>query len=173
MWSRGGRGGKGEGGGEGGRRKLLVGLLVALVASGLTGCRTDAAKAEVFITRDGKVVLETPPREKGETIIRVENNNPSKKRVVLLQLDEGQDPATLPVVDDRVPVGKASDLEHRGDGYRVVEQLDTMRPYYGGDQRPVAVLHTYLRSGSYVLLSNLPGDYRKGFWTEFQVGDAA
>ena len=156
-------------------RRLLAGGLVAVLAvSSLTGCRTDAAKTKVFVTRDGKVVLEPPPREKGETILRIENNNPAKKRMVLLELEEGQDPAALPVNDvDIVPMGEPSDLEHRGDGYRVVDKLDTLRPYYGGDQRPVSTLHTYLREGSYVLLSNLSGDYRKGFWTSFQIGESA
>jgi hypothetical protein len=156
------------------KRLAWLVVLAVFACGSLTGCRTDAAKAQVFITRDGKVVIESAPDKKGETIIRVENNNPAKKRVVLLQLDEGQDPAALPVDDDGVvPVGKASDLEHEGEGYTVVEKVDTMRPYFGGDQRPVVVLHTYLREGSYVLLSNLPGDYAKGFWTKFDVGGDA
>ena len=153
------------------RRAGVIGLLLVLTSVPLSACRLDAAKSKVFITRDGKVVLEPAPTKKGESILRIENNNATKKRVVLLRLDDGQDPATLPVDDTGVvPVGGPADLEHDGDGYQVVDKLDTMRPYYGGDQRPVVVLHTYLRSGRYVLLSNLPGDYRRGVWAQFQVG---
>jgi hypothetical protein len=145
-------------------------LVVAALASTLSGCRTDAAKTKAFITRDGKVVLQPAPSNKGETIFRIENDSPAKRQVVLVHLEDGQDPAALPVNDHGVvPVGKPSDLEHHGDGYVVVEKLDSMRPYYGGDQRIVTTMHTYLRRGSYVLLSNLPGDYAKGLWTHFTV----
>jgi hypothetical protein len=156
------------------RRTLTVAVIAALLAAGLSGCRIDAAKAKAFITRDGKVVLEPAPKSKGETIFRIENNSPAKRQVVLVELDDGQDPAALPV-DSRgiVPTGKPSDIEHRGDGYRVVEKLDSMRPYYGGDARIVTTMHTYLRAGRYVLLSNLPGDYGKGLWTTFTVGASA
>jgi hypothetical protein len=156
------------------RKTLVVAVLAATLATTLTGCRTDAAKSKAFITRDGKVVLQPSPKAKGETIIRIENDSPSRRQVVLVHLDEGQDAAALPINDDGVlPVGKPSDLEHRGDGYRVVEKLDGMRPYYGGDQRIVTTMHTYLRPGSYVLMSNLPGDYAKGVWTQFTVGGSS
>jgi len=154
------------------RRAWALGLAV-LLSLGVSGCRTDAAKTKAYVTRDGKVVLEPAPRTKGETIIRIENNSPGKRQLVLVLLDEGQDPALLGTVGDVVPMGKPSDIEYRGDGYRVVEKLEDMRPYYGGDQRVVTTLHTYLRNGSYVLMSNLPGDYAKGLWVPFRIGGSA
>ena len=155
------------------RRAAALGLAV-LLSAGVSGCRTDAAKTKAYITRDGKVVLEPAPHAKGETIFRIENNSPFKHQVVLLLLDAAQDPAALPTDSrDVVPTGKPSDIEHHGSGYRVVEKLDGMRAYYGGDQRIVTTMHTYLRNGSYVLMSNLPGDYKKGLWVQFRVGGSS
>jgi len=153
-------------------RKALAVLVVAgLVTGSLTSCRTDAHKAKAFVTRDNKVVLEPAPSDKGETIIRIENNSPAKRQMVLLLLDDGVFPQGLPVDDGIVPTGKPSDVEHEGDGYRVVEKGEDMRPYFGGDQRPVTTMHTYLRPGTYVLTSNLAGDYAKGLWASFTVKD--
>ena len=154
-------------------RRLVALAAVALLVPGITGCRTDAHKTKAFVTRENKVVLEPAPSDKGETIIRIENNSPAKRQMVLLLLEDGTSPEALPVDDGIVPTGKPSDVEHEGDGYRVVEKLDDMRPYYGGDQRPVTTLHTYLRPGSYVLMSNLPGDYAKGLWAEFTVKETS
>ena len=153
------------------RRAALAAALLVLPVAMTTGCRTDAQRSGVFITRDGRVVLQPAPGDKGETILTVENDDDAKHRVVLVRLARGGDPAALPVGDDGVlPVGRPSDTEYRGDGYQVVEKLDTMRAFYGGDRRIKAVVHTYLDEGSYVLLSNLPGDYAKGVWTSFTIG---
>jgi len=151
------------------KRLVLLVLLTATVCS-TTGCVTDAQKSRAFITRAGTIVLEPPPAGKGETILRIENNDAAEHKLVLLRLEAGVEPTQLPLVDGVLPVGDPGDLEYDGDGYRVVEKLDTMRPYYGGDQRVVKTVHTYLGAGDYVLMSNLPGDFGKGVWTKFSVG---
>jgi hypothetical protein len=153
------------------RRPALAAGLALLCLTSTTACRTDAARSEAFITRDGRVVLQPVPAEKGETILRVENDDDARHRVVLVRLEPGTDPAHLPLGDDGVlPVGRPSDTEYAGQGYQVVEKLDTMRAFYGGDRRIRTIVHTYLDAGSYVLLSNLPGDYAKGVWATFTIG---
>ena len=153
-----------------GRRRASVLLIGAVVAACLSACSTDAQRTKVFITRAGKVVVDPTPRHKGETILRIENDDAAKHRIVLLKLDNGVSAVSLPVVNDMVPIGKAGDLEFRGHGYRVVEKLETMRAFYGGDNRIVTTLHTYLGSGVYVLMSDLPGDFSRGVWTQFTIG---
>jgi hypothetical protein len=152
------------------RRLGAVAIAGVLAASTLSGCSTDAQRSKVFITRASKVVLEPAPHHKGETIFRIENDDAAKHRVVLLKLDNGVSPVSLPVVSGLVPIGKAGDLEFRGHGYRVVEKLETMRAFYGGDNRVVTTLHTYLGNGTYVLMSDLNGDFGRGVWAQFTIG---
>jgi hypothetical protein len=138
--------------------RRLAALGAAALALLAPGCRFEAAKAKVFITREGRIVATTPLRRGGEVIVQLENDDDARHRPLLLRLDPGRDLGSLPRrADGTLDTGRPSDLEHRGDGYRVVEKLDTMRPYYGSGPRIRTVVHTHLTAGTYVLVDNLAG----------------
>jgi hypothetical protein len=139
-------------------RRLVAVVGLALAVAAAAGCQLQASKAKVFITRDGRIVATAPVKRSGEVIIDVENNDDVRHRPLLIRLDAGRDLASLPRrADHTLETGRPSDLEHRGDGYRVVEKLDTMRAYYGSGARVRTVVHTHLTPGDYVLLDNLAG----------------
>lgn len=146
--------------------------VAVLVATVLAGCEIDAAKGRVFITRESRIVVDQKPAKPGETIIDVENNDDARHKLVLLRLVGDAAPGKLPVRGDgTIEVGKPGDIEYDGEGYRVVEKLEEMRPYYGGDRRIMAKVHTYLEPGRYVFACNLPGGYQKGVWAELRIGE--
>lgn len=150
------------------RRARALATATLLVA--LAGCLTDAQRARAYITSEGQVVFMPAPCKPGETLIRIENDDAAKRQPVLIRLDPQQPPNGLSTHDGKVAVGNPGDLEYHGPGYRVIGTLDTMRPFYGGDQRVVQVMHVYLAPGRYVLLSNRQGDYASGVWTSFSIG---
>lgn len=149
--------------------RLLPSLLtLALLATGCSGLRAQAS--DVFITREATVHIQTPPTETGETILMIENNDDAEHRPVILRLDEGVEVTDLPMTGEgTIDIGRPIDLEYRGEGYQVVEKLDTMRPYYGSDQRIQTTVHVYLRPGRYAIVDNLPGGVAAGTHATFEV----
>jgi hypothetical protein len=138
-----------------------AGVLAAVLATltlVVTGCQLEAEKSRIFITRDGRTVAASPVRRKGEVILKIENNDDARHRPLLIRLDAGRDLASLPREHDgTLEVGRPGDLEHRGDGYQVVEKLDTMRAFFGTGRRIQTLVHIHLDAGSYALVDNLPG----------------
>lgn len=149
------------------RRFLAV---VAASAIAVTGCASAApSRVEVFITRDFRIVAEPARISSGETIIKVQNDDDGRHRVILAKTD--LKPAELPVRDGIVPDGGASESEFQADGYFVQVKLDTMKAYFIGPQKVVETIHDYVAPGRYVLLCNLPGHYERGEFVEIIVED--
>lgn len=156
-----------------GQHRLLFLAVVMVIAS----CTFDlsAQEAEVFITRDGRIVFESAPTSVGETIFTIENNHAEPHQLVLARL-EGIGPDELPVDPSTgmVPTGRPSDLRYQGPGYMVTNKMEDMRPYFGSGERITLTLHTYLEAGTYILFGNLPSSYQAGLVATFEIteGDA-
>lgn len=103
----------------------------------------------------------------GEVIIKVQNDDDGRHRIVLARTEV--DPAELPVRNGVVPDGGPSESEFEADGYFVQVKLDTMKAYFIGPQKVVETIHDYLASGRYVLFCNLPGHYERGEFAEITV----
>jgi hypothetical protein len=154
-----------------GRRVAPVAAALS-IALALTGCDVNAAKSTVFITKDSRIVIQELPAKVGEVIFDIENNDDTKHKLILVRLDEGVKPEALPVgADGMIDVGRPRDLEFDGDGYRVLEKLESMRPFFGGSRRSKTVLHTHLSPGRYVVLCNLPGHYERGELAGLEIGE--
>jgi hypothetical protein len=138
------------------RAAAAVAAVVCVLAA--SGCALGATKARVFITRDGRIVATRPVSRRGELILEITNNDDVRHRPLLLRLDDGRDVTSLPRrADGTLDAGGPGDLEHRGDGYRVVEKLDTMRAYFGGGPPVKVLVHTYVSPGRYALVDDIGG----------------
>lgn len=152
-------------------RRLLATVLalVAIVGAGCDALR--AQTSDIFLTREATVFLDPPPSETGETILTIENNDDVEHQPLIIRLDDGVEVDDLELTEDgNLEVGRPIDLEYRGDGYQVVEKLETMRPYFGQAQRITTVVHVYLDAGTYAIVDNLAGGIPAGTWAMFEVG---
>ena len=143
------------------------GTALALAALAVTGagCATPGVtKADVFVTRDQRVVVHGPQLREGETILHVENDDGQQHVVVLARLDDNV--TALPLVGATVPVGRPAVQSFHGAGYHVIAKSERMAAYFNGPNRVRTEFHVYLRPGRYIVFANAPGDYSRG---EFDV----
>ena len=146
---------------------LTVVLAFTVSAIGLAGCgQVRAHKIKAFVRAQGTISVVGVPVPAGEALIKVKNDSPDRARIVLARTRVPGD--QLPVRDGRVPVGGTADLTYDGAGYRVVQKVDDLAPFFARGQTST-VLHVHLQAGTYVLFSNLPGDYERGRLAEFVV----
>ena len=90
--------------------------------------------------------------------VHIKNDGASPHQLVVLRTD--LDPAKLPLAGDTVDLAAAGE---------VVGTTGSLAP---GDERSVETeqgITALLYAGSYVLLSNLPGDYQNGLFAGFTV----
>lgn len=140
-------------------------LFVAL--AGVCACASpDVPTIQAFITRHGRVVTEPSSVASGEVILRIQNDQASEQRMVLVRTNRRVD--SLPVAEQIVPIGDESDTEFEGEGYTLVTKLDPMRAFFSGASI-VTTMHEYLEPGTYVLFSNLPGHYASGKFAAINV----
>src|SRR5687767_1695273 len=110
----------------------------------LAACASPTpGKAEAFVTRDRRVVIEPAVLPAGEIILDIENDDDEPHHVVVIRLLGAATVAGLPLVDGRLPVGSRADLDFRGEGYEVVAKLDRMKAYFQGPNRIRDLVHDY------------------------------
>src|SRR5712692_314744 len=132
-----------------GRLRACVPVVLCLLGSACVSPHVPTI--ESYVTSDGRVVAEPARVGSGEVIIRVENDQNEKQRMVLVRTNRAA--TSLPVVGGIVPVGKKSDTKFKGDGYELIVKLDPMKPYFSGPL-VLARINAYLKPGTYVLFSN-------------------
>jgi hypothetical protein len=151
-------------------RRRWVATVVAVVigASSMAGCggQVRARVVKAFVRERGGVSLTRTTLPSGETIIKIKNDSREPARMVLARVSRD---GPLPVGKGGVvDVGDRADVEHSGDGYRVLVKIDDLAPFFA-NANTSAPMHLFLRPAKYVLFSNRPGDYAAGRWVEFTV----
>ncbi len=149
------------------RTTRIAEAVLVVTLGGLVACASPRVPTiEAFVTRDGRVVAEPNRVPTGEVILRIQNDQSSEQRMVLVRTE--LQAHKLPVAEQIVPIGNESDTDFEGDGYTLVTKLDPMRAFYSG-AAIVARMHEYLERGAYVLFSNMPGHYASGRFVAITV----
>jgi len=153
---------------HGGARLAAMALVATALMTSTSGCASPGVtKAELFVTRDQRIVVHGASLHRGEAILHVENDDGAPHVVVLARL--APDVSALPVVDGTVPVGRPSAQSYSGAGYHVVAKSERMAAYFNGPNRVRAEFHVYLRPGRYLVFANARGDYSRGLYTMLTV----
>lgn len=152
------------------RRAAASALFVAALLGLGSGCdlQMSPRRVDAFFTSDGRVVFEPAKVPEGEVVIRIVNSSPVKHKPALIELDTRLS-AVRPTADGTLPIGPYGEVGWRGEGYALVQALDTLRDFQFGQTAVKAVVHTYLRAGQYALVDALPSRFGKGWHAELTV----
>ena len=138
------------------RRPWFVVLVVFLALSTgvATGCNGDApATIEVTLT-DASITVEPQTADPGPTTFSVQNDGELLHELAIIRTD-------LP--PDDLPIRDGSWVDEEAPGMELIAELEHSAP---GREKE---LTADLEPGSYVLISNVEGDYQLGMFAELEV----
>lgn len=141
-------------------RRMLKGTglpVLALLLFSIAGCGGgDGDESEVAVTlADYSVTASPASAEPGELTFDVRNSAGQVHEFVVAKTD---------LEADGLPTGDDGDVEEEGS--EVMSVMHEIEDLAGGDDRELTVT---LEAGHYVLFCNLPGHYRQGMTTDFEV----
>jgi len=141
-------------------RRMLKGTglpVLALLLFSIAGCGGgDDDEGGVAVTlADYSVTASPASAEPGEVTFDVRNSAGQVHEFVVAKTD---------LEADALPTGDDGDVEEEGSD--VMSVVDEIEDLAGGDDRELTVT---LEAGHYVLFCNLPGHYRQGMSTDFEV----
>jgi uncharacterized cupredoxin-like copper-binding protein len=137
----------------GSRHMLLIPL--AVVAVLLPGCSSDDDGSVTATLADFSIDLSSATGPAGTTTFAVDNTAATVHEFVVARTD---------LADDALPTGDDGDVSEEGaTDLTVVDEIEDI----AGGASPSLVVE--LTAGHYVVFCNLPGHYRQGMHTSFDV----